>query len=239
MRPCRRARTPPRRVHERGGMNATPHDHGDGSVRLRLRVRGAVQGVGFRPFVYRLARRFALAGFVRNDANGVLCEIEGIEAPRFVAALQAEVPTLGRIDAVDVGTIPTTGDADFVILDSVESETRTRIVRMPRPARTAVPSCSIRRAVSISIRSSPARHAGRGSRSPTDCPMTAPAPRCPRSRCATIARATTAIPTVVAFMPRRSPARRAGRGSRTMSARSSPPCAAGSSSHSRASAAFI
>ncbi len=47
------------------------------NARLRVRVRGAVQGVGFRPFVHGLAHKFALGGFVRNDAHGVLLEVEG------------------------------------------------------------------------------------------------------------------------------------------------------------------
>ena len=44
----------------------------DGRQRLRLRVRGAVQGVGFRPFAYGLASKLKLSGFVRNDSEGVL-----------------------------------------------------------------------------------------------------------------------------------------------------------------------
>ena len=49
----------------------------DDVVRRRLEVRGIVQGVGFRPFVYRLARDLALDGWVRNDAAGVTIEVEG------------------------------------------------------------------------------------------------------------------------------------------------------------------
>ena len=44
--------------------------------RVRIRVRGAVQGVGFRPFVYSLATRHNMSGFVLNDSHGVLAEIE-------------------------------------------------------------------------------------------------------------------------------------------------------------------
>ncbi len=46
-------------------------------ARLRLTVRGAVQGVGFRPYVYRLARELALSGWVSNDPRGVVIEAEG------------------------------------------------------------------------------------------------------------------------------------------------------------------
>ena len=70
--------------------------------RLRLRVRGAVQGVGFRPFAYGLASRLALSGFVRNDAEGVLIEIEGAGAEQFLHALRLAPPPLARIDSIEV-----------------------------------------------------------------------------------------------------------------------------------------
>src|SRR5438128_2011718 len=50
---------------------------GEERLRLRLRVRGAVQGVGFRPFVYRLATELGLPGWVNNSSQGVLVEVEG------------------------------------------------------------------------------------------------------------------------------------------------------------------
>ena len=46
-------------------------------TRLRLRITGVVQGVGFRPFVYGLAQRYGLTGFVGNDSNGVFVEVQG------------------------------------------------------------------------------------------------------------------------------------------------------------------
>ena len=57
-------------------------EHDRGQVRLRLRVRGAVQGVGFRPFAYGLATRLALSGFVCNGPDGVVLEIEGVARRR-------------------------------------------------------------------------------------------------------------------------------------------------------------
>ena len=69
-----------------------------------LLVRGVVQGVGFRPFVYRLALEEGLAGFIGNDTDGVTIEIEGpqerVEA--FLARLRSEAPPLARIDSVAV-----------------------------------------------------------------------------------------------------------------------------------------
>jgi hydrogenase maturation protein HypF len=88
--------------------------------RHRIIVRGIVQGVGFRPFVYGLARRLRLAGFVRNDSRGVTIEAEG-PAPAldtFLAALRAEAPPLARIVAIEAEPIPPQGEAAFIIAHS-------------------------------------------------------------------------------------------------------------------------
>ncbi len=72
-------------------------------TRLALRVRGQVQGVGFRPFVYRLAQDLALSGRVLNDGMGVQIEVQG-EAKQldvFMRRLEREAPRLARIDAVE------------------------------------------------------------------------------------------------------------------------------------------
>ena len=58
--------------------------------RTRLRVEGTVQGVGFRPYVYRLAGELGLAGFVLNDSRGVLIEVEGDDALEVVLLLGQE-----------------------------------------------------------------------------------------------------------------------------------------------------
>ncbi len=72
-------------------------------VTTEIRIRGLVQGVGFRPTVWRLATRLGLAGDVRNDAEGVLIRIaaEAVLAERLVADLKAECPPLARIDSVE------------------------------------------------------------------------------------------------------------------------------------------
>ena len=75
--------------------------------RLRLDIRGIVQGVGFRPFLHRLTDRFALSGWVRNTSAGVELELEGEEGclEQFLAALTAEAPPLAVIAAVAVAAL--------------------------------------------------------------------------------------------------------------------------------------
>jgi hydrogenase maturation protein HypF len=108
---------------------APPHASGETAPRLRLRVRGGVQGVGFRPFAHGLARRYGLNGFIRNDPDGVLLEIEGAGVDRFISALRDEAPPLSRIASIEVEPMPATGEAaGFAILDSAPGPTRTSIV---------------------------------------------------------------------------------------------------------------
>lgn len=91
--------------------------------RRRVRVTGVVQGVGFRPFVHRLARRHELAGHVRNDGGVVITEVEGPPAAleRFALAIAAEAPPLARVATVDVELLPVTGGQGFEIRRSTGS----------------------------------------------------------------------------------------------------------------------
>jgi hydrogenase maturation protein HypF len=79
-----------------------------------------VQGVGFRPFVYRLALEEELAGFIGNDTDGVTIEVEGtaerVEA--FLRRLSAEAPPLARIDSIAARELAATGEAGFRIVAS-------------------------------------------------------------------------------------------------------------------------
>ncbi|MET1413735.1 carbamoyltransferase HypF [Roseibium sp. HPY-6] len=68
---------------------------------VRIRVRGQVQGVGFRPFVWQLAQRFNIKGTVLNDPEGVLIHAVGVAIPDFLAALESETPPLARIDGIE------------------------------------------------------------------------------------------------------------------------------------------
>jgi hydrogenase maturation protein HypF len=83
------------------------------TVRVAYRVSGLVQGVGFRPFVHRLAGRHGLGGWVANDGGGVCGEAEGPAAAvaAFVAALAAEAPAAARVDRVASEPIAPLGPA--------------------------------------------------------------------------------------------------------------------------------
>lgn len=109
-------------------------------IARRLRVRGVVQGVGFRPFVYRFATQLGLAGWVRNDGCGVEIEIHGSEPllDAFTQCLATEAPPLARVDAIEPEVIPPDlSRKDFVILPSVEGGVATAI----GPDVTVCPSC--------------------------------------------------------------------------------------------------
>ncbi|MDI6773970.1 MAG: carbamoyltransferase HypF [Verrucomicrobiota bacterium] len=91
--------------------------------RIRIRVSGRVQGVGFRPTVYRMAVARGLAGWVRNAPSGVVIEAEGEDAPleRFVADLRERPPRQARIDNLAVEDAPPAGGETFEILTSQRS----------------------------------------------------------------------------------------------------------------------
>lgn len=88
--------------------------------RLRLVVRGAVQGVGFRPFVFRLASELSLDGWVCNDSSGVLLEVEG--APdavrRFLVRLPAELPPRAFVTGIEPTFLTAAGLSGFAIRPS-------------------------------------------------------------------------------------------------------------------------
>ncbi len=119
-------------------MNA--HASAGDRQRLRVEIQGAVQGVGFRPFVYRLATALGLTGWVINDTQGVFIEAEG--APDalaiFLARLQAEKPPLALIQTVDSAVLPPVGDTTFEIRHSSGSGAKTVLVL---PDAAVCPNC--------------------------------------------------------------------------------------------------
>ncbi len=86
--------------------------------RLFIKVRGTVQGVGFRPYVYGLATSLGLKGFVANTGDGVTIEVEGNGAEEFAERLAPEAPPLASISSVEVSPMPPQGYGDFRILES-------------------------------------------------------------------------------------------------------------------------
>ncbi len=88
--------------------------------RVRARVDGTVQGVGYRPFVYRLAAELGIAGWVLNDERGVLVEAEGppqaVDA--FVARLRDDAPPLAEVRAVEATDVEVVGEPGFEIVAS-------------------------------------------------------------------------------------------------------------------------
>ncbi len=88
--------------------------------RKRIQIQGVVQGVGFRPFVYRIAERFDIRGYVLNSSEGVVIEAEAEEGAlqEFIATLAAELPPLARIDKLRVSNIEACGEARFTIHQS-------------------------------------------------------------------------------------------------------------------------
>jgi len=103
----------------------------------RIRVRGQVQGVGFRPFVWQLARARGLCGDVLNDPEGVLVRAWGPDLEGFCAALDAEAPPLARVDAVDWEALEGPAPEGFVIAPSQGAGAETRVT----PDAATCPAC--------------------------------------------------------------------------------------------------
>jgi hydrogenase maturation protein HypF len=108
---------------------------------LRVRVRGVVQGVGFRPFVFRLATRLGLSGWVQNDLEGVLMEVSGPPdaLETLVRAISAEAPPAARVEQVEVlqqqpGRLP----GGFAI---IQSEAKGPLTTRISPDLTLCPDC--------------------------------------------------------------------------------------------------
>src|SRR5512145_3460009 len=116
-----------------------PLEPGAGEGR-RIEVRGTVQGVGFRPWVYRVAREADLAGRVRNHTAGVTIEVFGKPAAvdRFVGRLQTAAPAAAVIDSVTAQRIPFEETAEFSIEES--ERTTERRVAIP-PDLATCPEC--------------------------------------------------------------------------------------------------
>ena len=85
--------------------------------RVRLTIRGVVQGIGFRPFVYRLAHQHELGGWISNTTQGAVLEVEGEASAlsSFLSALKSQAPSVAQIQEIESTPIPDEGEQDFTI----------------------------------------------------------------------------------------------------------------------------
>ncbi|MFE3247845.1 carbamoyltransferase HypF [Streptomyces sp. NPDC059209] len=120
------------RTHGPASVAATPQQP---CVRRRFEVRGVVQGVGFRPFVYVTAAALALTGSVANTGTGVVAEVEGDPGAvaEFGRRLRTDPPPLAVVESVTETDRPPTGGAEFVIADSSATD-RVRTLVSPDTA---------------------------------------------------------------------------------------------------------
>jgi hydrogenase maturation protein HypF len=98
--------------------------------RLKVAIRGAVQGVGFRPFVFRLAKELRLAGWVNNSAQGVFIEVEGPESKLkgFLIRLETEKPPRSFIQSLESSWLDPAGFDGFTIRESEASGVKTALI---------------------------------------------------------------------------------------------------------------
>ncbi len=98
--------------------------------RLKVTIRGAVQGVGFRPFVYRLAREMELGGWVKNSPQGVFIEAEGPKETldEFLLRLERERPRLSFIQSLEYSVLEPLGYEEFQIRHSEDAGERVAVI---------------------------------------------------------------------------------------------------------------
>ena len=99
-------------------------------VRLKIVIHGAVQGAGFRPFVYRLATEMKLQGWISNSAQGVFIEVEGTKEvlDRFLLRLQKEIPPRAFIQSLEFSFLDPIGFEKFEIRESDATGAKTSII---------------------------------------------------------------------------------------------------------------
>ncbi len=101
----------------------------ESSLACKIVVKGKVQGVGFRPFVYRLASEFELCGYVCNRGDGVEIVVEGEAIEEFIQKLQSDLPPLASIDIIEKTFLPDEKFQTFTIKKSIDANKR--VVLLP------------------------------------------------------------------------------------------------------------
>ncbi|MBI4684644.1 MAG: carbamoyltransferase HypF [Nitrospirae bacterium] len=94
---------------------------------LNISIKGIVQGVGFRPFIYNLASEMSLKGFITNTSDGVFISVEGINLNRFTERIKTEAPAIAKIMSIETFSDEPHGYADFKITESKETGSFTHI----------------------------------------------------------------------------------------------------------------
>jgi hydrogenase nickel incorporation protein HypB len=144
--------------------------------RAQIVVKGIVQGVGFRPFVYNLAVSLNLTGYIANTSEGVFIDIEGSTVPEFVERLRDEAPPLSQITDISLTQLPVQGLFSAFTINVSAGLVADRISLlsrlMSRSAMIACVNCSILPTGATFIRSLTAPTAGPGILSPHQPPMT-------------------------------------------------------------------
>ena len=145
--------------------------------RAKVIVRGVVQGVGFRPFVYRLATKLKLSGWVLNAGQGVFIEVEG---PRdrlqlFLLRLEKEKPPLAAIQSLEFSLLDAAGYDGFHIRYSEQSGRKTVMILPDLPSAQIVSATFLtQRIADTATRSRIAQTADHDSRSSKHCHTTVP-----------------------------------------------------------------
>jgi len=96
-------------------------------LRIKYKINGIVQGVGFRPTVYKIAKDLDLKGYVLNSGDGVVVEVEGELAEKFIDILKNNLPPLARIDTIEKEILEKTYYTTFEIIESKQSTKTTSI----------------------------------------------------------------------------------------------------------------
>jgi len=99
-------------------------------VNLKIEIKGMVQGVGFRPFIYNLAKRYHIHGYVLNDTHGVEMEVEGAKSvlDTLLFQIKTSPPPQSRIEQIKIKKCPIRGYKNFIIKESENKKTKTVLV---------------------------------------------------------------------------------------------------------------
>src|SRR5215813_10608108 len=114
----------------RQAQQLNPEAIGERPARLRVVIRGATQGVGFRPFIYRLATELGLTGWVNNSPQGVFIEVEGGKErlDGFLLRIEKEKPPRSFIQSLESSFLDPKGYPAFEIRESYDSGEKVTLV---------------------------------------------------------------------------------------------------------------